>query len=202
MPGLTGTDPAILKTEQQDGETDTRSHRPLNVKLTIPRDALVARDYHPVGDNSIAAPHNADTTAAVMSFSVCVILDRIPAEVAGLRGVEPPTTWFVARCSIQLSYRPAETTHAFLLDYDTLPATSTPPAKSNSRARLQIQAPRVAAAESSRPFAASFLQISQRSPPVELFTAQSRPRNNLPLVSTPESPTHPEVMNGGRYFSS
>jgi hypothetical protein len=47
--------------------------------------------------------------------------------VAGLRGVEPPTTWFVARCSIQLSYRPAETTHAFLLDYDTLPATSTAP---------------------------------------------------------------------------
>ena len=46
-------------------------------------------------------------------------------EVAGLRGVEPPTTWFVARCSIQLSYRPAETTRAFPLDYDTLPATST-----------------------------------------------------------------------------
>ena len=46
-------------------------------------------------------------------------------KVAGLRGVEPPTTWFVARCSIQLSYRPAETTHAFLLDYDTPPATST-----------------------------------------------------------------------------
>src|SRR5271163_2937963 len=47
--------------------------------------------------------------------------------MAGLRGVEPPTTWFVARCSIQLSYRPADTTHAFPLDYDTLPATSTAP---------------------------------------------------------------------------
>src|ERR1700733_13079467 len=45
--------------------------------------------------------------------------------MAGLRGVEPPTTWFVARCSIQLSYRPAETTHSFPLDYDTLHATST-----------------------------------------------------------------------------
>src|SRR5271156_2786061 len=54
------------------------------------------------------------------------------AEVAGLRGVEPPTTWFVARCSIQLSYRPAETTNACPLDYDTLPATSTAPRKSNS----------------------------------------------------------------------
>src|SRR5580704_5530721 len=64
--------------------------------------------------------------------------------MAGLRGVEPPTTWFVARCSIQLSYRPAETTHAFPLDYDTLPATSTAPGKSNSRARLQIPAPLVA----------------------------------------------------------
>ena len=50
----------------------------------------------------------------------------------GLRGVEPPTTWFVARCSIQLSYRPAETARAFPLDYDTLPATSTAPRKSNS----------------------------------------------------------------------
>jgi hypothetical protein len=62
--------------------------------------------------------------------------------VAGLRGVEPPTTWFVARCSIQLSYRPAETTHTFPLDYDTLPPTSTAPGKSNSRARLQFPAPR------------------------------------------------------------
>src|SRR5271154_908082 len=53
-------------------------------------------------------------------------------EVAGLRGVDPPTTWFVARCSIQLSYRPAETTRAFLLDYDTLPATSTAYGDSNS----------------------------------------------------------------------
>jgi hypothetical protein len=62
--------------------------------------------------------------------------------MAGLRGVEPPTTWFVARCSIQLSYRPAETTHAFPLDYDTLPATSTASRKSNSPARSQCPVPR------------------------------------------------------------
>jgi hypothetical protein len=58
----------------------------------------------------------------VPSISITRAMNR---RVAGLRGVEPPTTWFVARCSIQLSYRPAETTRAFRLDYDTLPATST-----------------------------------------------------------------------------
>ena len=29
------------------------------------------------------------------------------AKMAGLEGLEPPTTWFEARYSIRLSYRPA-----------------------------------------------------------------------------------------------
>ena len=123
-------------------------------------------------------------------------------EVAGLRGVEPPTTWFVARCSIQLSYRPADTTHAFLLDYDTLPATSTAPGKSNFRARPRLHVPRDSTSQNIRATTLPRAAKIHNPPHAELFTAQSLPSNNLPVVSTPESPTHPEVMNGGRYFSS
>src|SRR5580692_12828193 len=76
--------------------------------------------------DSRAVPSPATDRACTRKPSVSIRME-FRAKVAGLRGVEPPTTWFVARCSIQLSYRPAETTHAFLLDYDTLPATSTAP---------------------------------------------------------------------------
>jgi hypothetical protein len=109
--------------------------------------------------------------------------------VAGLRGVEPPTTWFVARCSIQLSYRPAETTHAFLLDYDTLRVTSTAsgtfgagfssPCIHLRSTVLPLNWRRPRSDRSHSPAARN----PQPTPRAELFTALSRSSNNYPLVS-------------------
>ncbi len=40
-------------------------------------------------------------------FIVVCSLVMPAAKMAGLEGLEPPTTWFEARYSIRLSYRPA-----------------------------------------------------------------------------------------------
>src|SRR5580698_5725356 len=109
--------------------------------------------------------------------------------MAGLRGVEPPTTWFVARCSIQLSYRPAETTHAFPLDYDTLRATSTASGTFGAGIRsacIDLRSSGVplhcCCPQSDRSHSPAARNL-QPAPRAELFTALSRSSNNYPLVS-------------------
>ena len=62
---------------------------------------LLARGGHRIG-------HNAPIETTTLKPGLLPVIHQAGSEVAGVEGLEPPTCWFEARRSIQLSYTPAE----------------------------------------------------------------------------------------------
>ena len=62
---------------------------------------LLARGGHRIG-------HNAPIETTTLKPGLLPVIHQAGSYVAGVEGLEPPTCWFEARRSIQLSYTPAE----------------------------------------------------------------------------------------------